>query len=276
VAGVWTVFARVWSPYRDSCGCRRVLEVRPSRCCELEPSDVARASGYAVRTRRAAAAAVVIAFALMGVGCADLRRSFGADVALDAELKAQFQEHISALRIPDGVLMLSADLSQAEAGKVMPGTDRMRALRIAKFARAHYTDTIGLHMITVVFATRGDAGVLQTRHSYPGGTWSIASLDAEPDPEAPAPDVKHSYVPPNGFVPDSLTALRIAEAVLVPIYTAKIINAERPFQATLSGDTWTVEGSTPHVPPGKEYAGGVAVVEISKTDGRILRVSHGR
>jgi len=94
--------------------------------------------------------------------------------------------------------------------------------------------------------------------------------------QQPQDAVKHSYVPPNGFVPDSLTAVRIAEAVLSPIYSAELLNSERPFQATLSGDTWTVEGSTPHVHPGRDYIGGVAVVEISKADGRILRVSHGR
>lgn len=90
------------------------------------------------------------------------------------------------------------------------------------------------------------------------------------------PEMKHSYVPPNGFVPDSMTAVRIAEAVLAPIYPAKVLQPERPFRARLSGDTWTVEGTLPQAGRDTESIGGVAVVEINKNDGCILRVSHGK
>lgn len=88
--------------------------------------------------------------------------------------------------------------------------------------------------------------------------------------------MRHSYVPPNGFVPDSVTGVRIAEAVLAPIYSVKVLMAERPFTARLSGEIWTVEGTLPRRARGTESIGGVAVVEISKADGRILRVSHGK
>jgi len=86
----------------------------------------------------------------------------------------------------------------------------------------------------------------------------------------------HSYVPPQGFVPDSATAVRIAEAVWVPIYGAEQIASERPFVAALSGDVWTVIGSLPTPSAGYSSLGGVAVAEIARQDGRILRVSHGR
>ena len=82
---------------------------------------------------------------------------------------------------------------------------------------------------------------------------------------------KHSYIPPMGFVPDSTTAVRIAEAVWVPIYGEQQIARERPFIAMLHNGVWTVSGS---LPPGQP--GGVAIAEISKRTGRILRVSHGR
>ena len=82
---------------------------------------------------------------------------------------------------------------------------------------------------------------------------------------------KHAVVRPNGFVPDSATAARIAEAVWIPIYGAEMIAAERPFHAVLENGVWTVGGS---LPPGR--AGGVAVAEIAKNDGRIIRISHGR
>ncbi len=81
----------------------------------------------------------------------------------------------------------------------------------------------------------------------------------------------HRVKPVAGFVPDEATAIKIAEAVLIPIYGEEQITRERPFQATLNGKTWVVRG-TLH---GGGF-GGVAVAEISKEDGRILRVSHGR
>lgn len=81
-----------------------------------------------------------------------------------------------------------------------------------------------------------------------------------------------SYVPKGGFVPDEKTAVRIAEAVLDPIYGEQQIAKEKPLSATLDGDTWTVQGHLPQ----DSNRGGVAVVELSKRDGRILRVSHGR
>jgi hypothetical protein len=83
---------------------------------------------------------------------------------------------------------------------------------------------------------------------------------------------RHSYIPPEGFVPDSSTAVRIAEAVWIPIYGQAQVRRERPFRAILRGGVWTVTG-TLHPP---RSVGGVALAEIAKRDGRILRVSHGR
>ena len=82
---------------------------------------------------------------------------------------------------------------------------------------------------------------------------------------------RHSVVPSNGFVPDEKTAIKIAEAVWIPIYGEHQIQSEKPFVASLKNGVWTVEGSLP-----KGWDGGVAIAEISKRDGRILRVSHGK
>jgi len=80
----------------------------------------------------------------------------------------------------------------------------------------------------------------------------------------------HAYVPPNGFVPDSATAVRIAVAIWTPIYGEQQIAAEQPYHAQLRAGTWTVSGSLP-----PNHVGGVAVAEIAKRDARVLRVSHG-
>ena len=89
---------------------------------------------------------------------------------------------------------------------------------------------------------------------------------------------EHNYVPPNGVVPDAETAVVIAEAVLTPVYGRKQVGSEKPFKATLKGETWEVEGSLhcerlgggPH-----DCVGGVALVDISKRDGRVTRITHG-
>jgi len=86
---------------------------------------------------------------------------------------------------------------------------------------------------------------------------------------------KYSYKPKDGYVPDAATAIKIAEAVLIPIYGEKRINGQKPLKAELQDGVWIVEG-TLHCPSGQICFGGVAVIEISKDDGKILRVSHGK
>jgi len=80
-----------------------------------------------------------------------------------------------------------------------------------------------------------------------------------------------SFKPKDGFVPDAKTAVKIAEAVLVPVYGEKQIASERPFTGKLRGEIWTVEGTLNCAP---DCEGGTAVVKISKTSGQILFMTH--
>jgi len=78
------------------------------------------------------------------------------------------------------------------------------------------------------------------------------------------------------YVPDSDTAVKIAEAVLVPVYGKKQVESERPFRAKLKDGVWTVRG-TLHCPDAAEVCtGGVAVVEISKKDASVISMRHGK
>jgi hypothetical protein len=79
------------------------------------------------------------------------------------------------------------------------------------------------------------------------------------------------YKPKDGYVPDARTAVRVAEAVLVPIYGAKQINSEKPLSAKLDGDVWVVTGTLP-----SGMVGGVAEVKISKQTGEIVGMIHGK
>ncbi len=99
-------------------------------------------------------------------------------------------------------------------------------------------------------------------------TLVLSHAQAQPEP---------SFKPKEGFVPNAETAVKIAEAVLVPVYGEKLVVSERPFNAVLQGDVWTVDG-TLHCddPVAFHCRGGTAGVKISKTSGQILNMIHGR
>lgn len=113
---------------------------------------------------------------------------------------------------------------------------------------------------------------------YPPGICSVYGFKGDPNEYAQWWDTvkyelssrrKHSYKPALGYVPDKEAAVKIAEAVLVPIYGKDVIEKEKPLNAYLADGIWIVNG-TLHT-----QLGGVAVIEISREDGKILRVSHG-
>jgi hypothetical protein len=83
-----------------------------------------------------------------------------------------------------------------------------------------------------------------------------------------------SFKPKDGYVPNSETAVKIAEAVLMPVFGEATIASERPFKATLKGDVWTVEGTLHCNSPGGGCKGGTATVRISKSSGAILLMGH--
>lgn len=84
------------------------------------------------------------------------------------------------------------------------------------------------------------------------------------------------FVPEQGCIPDAVTAVKVAEAVLWPVYGEEIAR-QRPFRAELVGDTaWAVLG-TFHGSKNKDVVvfGGVAYILIRKQDGSILGMEHG-
>lgn len=103
-------------------------------------------------------------------------------------------------------------------------------------------------------------------------SWGAQTTSATGDgPLSAGRYVDGSYLPNSGFVPDSITAIRIAEAVLFPIYGADHVRSQRPFGAKLHEGVWTVWG---YLPP--NHLGGVAEVQIAKGDARILKLTHGK
>ena len=84
-------------------------------------------------------------------------------------------------------------------------------------------------------------------------------------------DDGHSYVPKNGFVSDEEIAMKMAELIAKKIYGDARVDAQKPFQAALNGEVWKISGT---IPP--NFLGGTFEVYLSKVDGRIIRVTHGK
>jgi NTF2 fold immunity protein len=106
------------------------------------------------------------------------------------------------------------------------------------------------------------------RRRSPLAAVGLALVAATAFAQSPLP---HSVVPKDGFVPNASTAIRIAEAVWIPIYGQENVEREKPFKAELRGNNWIVTGSLP-----SDMDGGVAIAEISRADGCVRRVSHGK
>lgn len=96
---------------------------------------------------------------------------------------------------------------------------------------------------------------------------------------------EHNYKPADGYVPNQETAVKIAVAVWTPIYGKNEIENQAPYNVSLKNGIWTVTGSIPEAETtldenGKKVifvtVGGVALIQISKDDGRIIGVSHGQ
>ena len=81
----------------------------------------------------------------------------------------------------------------------------------------------------------------------------------------------------NTLVPaelDEKAVLKIAEKKLVESYGESILK-EKPFQASLNKNIWTVSG-TLHCLQGSVCKGGVATIHISTKDGSVIDIMHGK
>jgi hypothetical protein len=79
-------------------------------------------------------------------------------------------------------------------------------------------------------------------------------------------------LPQQGIVPDERTAVKIAEAVFLPIFGVEEVSKWQPYHAQLDKNgVWTVYGTLP-----QGWRGGTPMLAIRKEDGRVLDVWHGQ
>lgn len=79
-----------------------------------------------------------------------------------------------------------------------------------------------------------------------------------------------TFLPDSGVVGDSITAIRLGEVYITYVFGRGILELQRPLEATLEDGHWRVAGTLP-----PDHLGGVAVVRISRDDGRVLQIVHG-
>jgi hypothetical protein len=76
-------------------------------------------------------------------------------------------------------------------------------------------------------------------------------------------------LPAQGIVPDETTAVKIAEAVLPPIFGKEEVARYEPYHAQLKDGVWTVYGT---LKPGSR--GGTPQMTVQKKDGKVIEVWH--
>lgn len=82
------------------------------------------------------------------------------------------------------------------------------------------------------------------------------------------PKPYRSHPKTDGYVPNEATAIKIAEAIWLPIYGEEIYK-HKPFKAELiEGKVWRVYG-TVHT----DY-GGAPIAEIQKSDCKVIMIIH--
>jgi hypothetical protein len=82
------------------------------------------------------------------------------------------------------------------------------------------------------------------------------------------------YKPQKGFVPNEATAIKIAEAVLAATYGQERVNQEKPLEAHLGMDIWTVLGTVNCPLDRKPYECGQLSIGIRQDNGEIISVSR--
>jgi hypothetical protein len=84
-------------------------------------------------------------------------------------------------------------------------------------------------------------------------------------------NLQSGYIPKEGFVPNEITAIKIAEAVWLPIYGEKVYQ-NKPYNVKLIKGVWIIEGTL----PSDFTQGGVPYIEVQKKDGKIIKVYHSK
>jgi hypothetical protein len=84
-------------------------------------------------------------------------------------------------------------------------------------------------------------------------------------------------------ISDAAAAINVAEPALVKVYGKRPIDDEKPLKATLQNGVWLVygtlccsDGNGKRTCEEGRCVGGVALVKVRQSDGKILSITHGK
>lgn len=83
-------------------------------------------------------------------------------------------------------------------------------------------------------------------------------------------DKKHQQVPYT-VIPDSATAVAVAEPILFKVYGKDEILGEKPYKVDSVEGCWVLTGTLP-----KGYFGGTFVIIMAAKDGRVIELTHNK
>ena len=72
-------------------------------------------------------------------------------------------------------------------------------------------------------------------------------------------------------IKDRETAINVAEAILFKIYGKENIIRQRPYEVSMIGDNWFLNGTLP-----EGYLGGTFSIELNATNGQVMMLMHGQ
>jgi len=82
----------------------------------------------------------------------------------------------------------------------------------------------------------------------------------------PKSEINYSAKP----IPDSKSAVNIAEKILFEVYGKEEIKEQRPYNVVFQDDYWIINGTQ-----AKPAIGGVFLIIINSKDGKIIELIHG-
>lgn len=80
---------------------------------------------------------------------------------------------------------------------------------------------------------------------------------------------KKSQQVPYTVIPDSATAVAVAESILFKVYGKDEILGEKPYNVDFVDGYWALTGTLP-----KGYFGGTFVIIMAAKDGRVIKLTH--
>lgn len=75
---------------------------------------------------------------------------------------------------------------------------------------------------------------------------------------------------PTKVIPNSKTAVEIAESILFPIYGKDNIIKQRPYDVSFTDGYYIINGTFP-----KPQIGGTFIIIINSKDGKVIKLTHG-